>query len=93
VARVEGNNHVEVEDLLQLYQFQNSQLDLFSEASPQPWGDGSSRTPLRTPRTTARFIPGYDWNSNKGFFDATADKMQADMERTYGEWLPNTEDN
>jgi hypothetical protein len=93
VARVEGNNHIEVENLVQMYQFQNSRLDLFSEDSPKPWGDGRVRDPMRTPRTTARFIPGYDWDKDRGFFDATADKMEADMMKQYGEWLPNTEDN
>ena len=57
MARVEGSNHVEVEELLERYQFQNSKLDLFSEASPEPWGDGKSRPDMsRTPRTTNRFV-------------------------------------
>ena len=92
VARVEGNQHVELEDLLQNYQFQNSKLDLFSEESPQPWGDGKIRDPMKTPRTTNRFIPGYDWDKDKGFFDATADKAQEDFEAQFGGWMPNTED-
>lgn len=93
VARVEGPNHVEVEDLLERYQFQNSRLDLFSEASPEPWGTGKSRSDMsRTPRTTNRFIPGYDWNTDKGFFDDAANKAQSDFENQFGNWLPNTED-
>ena len=94
VARVEGPNYAEVEDLLVRYQFQNSKLDLFSEVSPEPWGDGKVRADAsRTPRTTARFIPGYDWNKDRGFFDDTADKAQSDFENQFGNWLPNTEDN
>ena len=92
VARVEGSNHVEVEEILERYQFQNSNLDLFSEESKKPWGDGKSRDPMKTPRTTNRFVPGYDWNSDKGFFDTAADNAQSDFEDQYGNWLPNTGD-
>ena len=93
VARVEGINQQELEELLERYQFQNSKLDLFSEASPEPWGDGKTKANFnKTPRTTNRFVPGYDWNSDKGFFDATADKAQSDFEQQFGNWLPNTED-
>ena len=92
VARVEGANHAEVEILLERYQFQNSNLDLFSEGSKKPWGDASARDPMKTPRTTNRFIPGYDWNSDKGFFDTQADKAQSDFEDQFGNWLPNTND-
>jgi hypothetical protein len=92
VARVEGNNLVEVEELLDRYQFQNSRLDLFSEVSPNPWGDGKAKDATRTPRTTNRFVPGYDWGSNRGFFDDLADKAQSNFEDTFGNWLPNTED-
>jgi hypothetical protein len=92
VARVEGNNHAEVEELLKRYQFQNTKLDLFSEDSPQPWGDGKARDPMRTPRTTARFLPGYDWDKDRGFFDDLADKAQSDFENQFGNWLPNRDD-
>jgi hypothetical protein len=92
VARVEGSNQAEVEELLERYQFQSSQLDLFSEVSPEPWGDGKARNYAKTPRTTNRFIPGYDWNSDKGFFDTAADKAQSDFENMFGNWLPNTDD-
>lgn len=94
VARVEGPNHAEVEELLNRYQFQNSKLDLFSEVSPGPWGEGRAQTDFsRTPRTTARFVPGYDWNSNKGFFDAIGDKMEEDfMGQFENSWIPNPED-
>mmetsp|Transcript_20501 Transcript_20501/g.42959 ORF Transcript_20501/g.42959 Transcript_20501/m.42959 type:complete len:182 (-) Transcript_20501:198-743(-) len=92
VARVEGA-HMEVEELLNRYQFQNSKLDLFSEASPEPWGEGKSKPDMsKTPRTTNRFLPGYDWGSAKGFFDDAADKAQSDFEDQFGNWLPNTED-
>lgn len=92
MARVEGPHHVEVEELLKNYQFQNSKLDLFSENAVEPWGDGKVKDMTKTPRTTARFIPGYDWNSDKGFFDDAADKAQSDFEAQFGNWLPNTED-
>ena len=93
VARVEGaNSMAELEELLDRYQFQNSRLDLFSEASPQPWGDGTAKDATSTPRTTNRFIPGYDWNKDRGFFDDAADKAAEDFESQYGNWLPNTED-
>lgn len=119
VARVEGSQALmEVEELLERYEFQNSQLDLFSEHAVEPWGDedlsstptssdgGEGRSSRRrrrrrgggrgdfttTPRTTARFIPGYDWNTDRGFFDTIADKAQQDFESAYENWLPNTED-
>lgn len=92
VARVEGSNQAEMEELLDRYQFQNSTLDLFSEVSSEPWGDGKARDYAKTPRTTNRFIPGYDWNTDKGFFDNAADNAQSDFENQFGNWLPNTED-
>lgn len=113
VARVEGSQaSIEVEELLERYEFQNSQLDLFSEHAVEPWGDEDlSSTPTTsgggdggrrrrgrrgdftgTPRTTARFLPGYDWNTDRGFFDTIADKAQQDFESAYENWLPNTED-
>lgn len=92
VARVEGPSYTEVEELLERYQFQNTNLDLFSEAGVAPWGDGKVKDPTKTPRTTARFVPGYDWNSDKGFFDDAADKAQSDFENQFGNWLPNTQD-
>jgi hypothetical protein len=92
VARVEGANHAELEDLVQRYQFQNSRLDLFSEASPEPWGDGKVKSATKTPRTSNRFIVGYDWNKDRGFFDDAADKAQSDFENQFGNWLPNTDD-
>jgi hypothetical protein len=87
---VEGTSYIKVEDLLQNYQFQNTNLDLFSEAGVV--GSGKARDPTKTPRTTARFLPGYDWDSDKGFFDGAADKAQTDFESQYENWLPNTED-
>jgi hypothetical protein len=33
--------------------------------------------PLRQiSKTTNRFIPGYDWNSDRGFFDGLADQFE-----------------
>jgi hypothetical protein len=52
VARVEGPSYTEVEDLLKRYQFQNTNLDLFSEAGVEAWGDRKVKDPTKTPRTT-----------------------------------------
>ena len=94
MARVEGASHVEVEELLERYQFQNSKLDLFSETSLQPWGEGRTKADFgKTPRTTARFIPGYDWNSDKGFFDTIGEKMEEDFIGQFeNSWIPNPDD-
>lgn len=92
VARVEGSNYAELEKVLELYQFQNSQLDLFSEDSKRPWGDGRSFNATKTPRTTARFIPGYDWGSDRGFFDELGDKAAQSFEEQYENWIPPIDD-
>ncbi|CAB9505264.1 Ubiquitin-2 like Rad60 SUMO-like [Seminavis robusta] len=92
VARVEGSNFSDLEELLNRYQFQNSQLDLFSEESSNPWGDRSAKDMSKTPRTTARFIPGYDWGSAKGFFDDLGDKAAASFEETFENWVPPMDD-
>jgi len=96
VARVDGPNIPELEELLNMYQFQNSQLDLFSENADNKkrlaWSSGKAMDPTKVPRTTNRFIPGYDWNSDGGFFDDLADKAQNDFEDQFGNWLPNTDD-
>jgi hypothetical protein len=92
VARIEGPNHAEVQTLLEQYQFQNTNLDLFSEASPLPWGSGERLDYTKTPRTTNRFVPGYDWNSDKGFFDAAADKAENDFMAQFEGWVPPSDD-
>ena len=92
VARVESSNHAELEELLERYQFQNSKLDLFSETSENAWGDRSAKDMTATPRTTARFIPGYDWNSAKGFFDEAGDKAVKSFEETFENWIPEVDD-
>ena len=97
VARIEGSNIAELEESIERYQFQNSNLDLFSEEASQKrqlqWGDGSSKADMnRTPRTTNRFVPGYDWNTKKGFFDEQGEKAQQSFEDTFGNWLPNLDD-
>jgi hypothetical protein len=96
VARMEGPDLAELVDILNRYQFQNSDLDLFSEDSSRKrklqWGDGKARDASRTPRTTNRFVPGYDWNSDKGFFDDQGDKAQQSFEDTFENWVPNIED-
>lgn len=96
VARIEGPDLGELERVLDMYQFMNTDLDLFSEDANQKrklqWGDGKVKDMTKTPRTTARFVPGYDWNSDKGFFDEQADQAQLSFEDTFGNWLPNIED-
>ena len=76
-----------------MYKMQNSKLDLFSEDAQNEqrlaWGDGTltSSSPSSTPSTTARFIPGYDWDKSDGaLFDDAANKAQESFEDTYGNW-------
>ena len=65
-----------------------------SRPRPSPWGEGSSASDMsKTPRTTASFIPGYDWNRKGGFFDEAANDMQRDsgfdFEKSYeDDWMP-----
>ena len=93
VARVEGNNMLEIERFLNQYQFLNSDLDLFGDSQQSlGWGDGKRKDAKATPRTTARFLPGYDWNTKKGAFDEAADKAQQSFEDSFGNWVPNVED-
>jgi hypothetical protein len=96
VSRVEGPNYEELQEVLQNYQFQNSHLDLFSEGADNKqrlaWGDGKLQSTTKTPKTTNRFIPGYDWDKDRGFFDDLADKMEDDFESQYGDWTPNMGD-
>lgn len=81
---------------MQRYQFRNSQLDLFSEDADNKkrlqWGDGKLKDPAKTPRTTAAFIPGYDWDKDRGFFDDLGDQFQEDWDKIYGNWVPEIED-
>ncbi|KAL9179608.1 hypothetical protein ACHAXT_008898 [Thalassiosira profunda] len=102
VARVEGPRYNELETILGQYQILNSNLDLFSEEAtasrPQasPWGQGGSSADMSaTPRTTAAFIPGYDWNQKGGFFDELANDFQKNspfdnsFEESYeDDWMP-----
>ena len=96
VARVEGPEISELDEVIKMYQFQNSELDLFSEQAEQKrklkWGDETAKDMNKTPRTTARFVPGYDWNKDKGFFDEQGEKAQQSFEDTFGNWLPNIDD-
>lgn len=93
VARVEGGSLTELEELLGRFQFMNSKLDLFSETAAKPWGDRSAKDMSATPRTTNRFIPGYDWNSDKGFFDEAGDKAAQSFEDNFeNSWLPQMDD-
>jgi len=94
VARVEGSSISELQDVLSMYQLQNSKLDLFSEDASEKrqaqWGDGKDMA--KTPKTTNRFVPGYDWGSDKGFFDEAGGKAEQSFEDSFGNWLPNMDD-
>lgn len=106
VARVEGNNILELEEVVKMYQLQNSDLDLFSEEADNKrrlaWGDGkiNSNAAMATPKTTGRFIPGYDWDKKGGFFDDLGDNFQSqfdaitgdDDDDGYGNWVPSIHD-
>lgn len=110
VARVEGPRYAELDTILGQYQLSNSDLDLFSESAndamapqsqpqPTPWGQpgGGTADYSGTPRTTAAFIPGYDWNKKGGFFDELANDVQKnsefDFERSYeDDWIPKIDD-
>jgi hypothetical protein len=102
VARVEGNEYNQLQQVLDLYQMQNSKLDLFSEdanASRQRlmWGNGRmpKMSSTNIPQTTNRFIPGYDWNNDRGILDDLSNQFQDDFddfETTFGEWTPNIDD-
>jgi len=97
VARVENNDINRLGELLDMYQFQNSELDMFSEDADNQrrlaWGEGKIRANENaTPRTTARFISAYDWNTEGGAFDEAANKAQDDWDDTFGNWLPNIND-
>lgn len=68
---------------------------------PSPWGQGSGGSSqvdfTKTPRTTASFIPGYDWNKKGGFFDELANDVQKnsefDFEKSYeDDWMPKIDD-
>ena len=84
--------------MLDGYQLINSKLDLFSEEADNKrrlaWAEGKLRsgTGEITPRTTASFIPGYDWNIEGSAFDEAAKKAEDEFEDTYGNWLPNISD-
>ena len=96
VARISGSSsYTDLDKLLGMYQLQNTKLDLFSESADNSrrleWGDGKIKSPMDTPRTTGRFIPGYDWDKDDGAFDDAASKYEDDFENTFGNWVPDTD--
>ena len=96
VARISGSSsYTELDKILGMYQLQNTKLDLFSESADNSrrleWGDGKIKSPMDTPRTTGRFIPGYDWDKDDGAFDDAASKYEDDFENTFGNWVPDTD--
>lgn len=92
VGRVEGPDYDLVQKFIKNYGMINSKLDLFSEEADNKrrlqWGDGKVKDWRKTPRTTARFIPGYDWDKDKGFFDDFADKQAQNFESQFENWIP-----
>lgn len=92
VARVEGNSLSELEQVLDMYQLQNSELDLFSEEASEQRKWGQNKDMTKTPRTTNRFVPGYDWNKKGGFFDEQGAKAERSFEEAFGNWVPNIDD-
>ena len=81
--------------------FTSDSEDSSPKHTASPWGQDSgtsgSSSLEKTPRTTASFIPGYDWDRKEGFFDATANDMQQnsefDFEKSYeDDWLPKIDD-
>ena len=93
VARIEGPEYGLVKDQILRHGMINSKLDLFSEESELGWGNGNINPDYTaTPRTTARFIPAYDWDKNEGFFDSVANKAAKDFEGEYENWMPPMDD-
>lgn len=94
VARLEGPVTVEELDrVLNMYQLMNSKLDLFSDQqSESRWDDSRAKDPTKTPRTTNRFVPAYDWNKDKGFFDDQGDRAQKSFEEAFENWIPNVDE-
>lgn len=93
VARIEGPEYGLVEQQILRHGMINSKLDLFSEEADNKkrlaWGDGKINPDYSaTPRTTARFIPAYDWDKDEGFFDSMANKAAQDFESQYENWVP-----
>ncbi|GMI44573.1 hypothetical protein TrCOL_g2362 [Triparma columacea] len=95
VGRVIGEQLDEVDGWIRRFGYVVSKTDLFSEDA-----DVKEQLKLKsgkgggggTPRTTGRFVPGYDWDKKGGFFDETAENMENDFIDTYGDWRPQTED-
>jgi hypothetical protein len=90
VARVDGSAMQELQDVLDRYQLQNSSLDLFSETATQKWGEKMDMA--ATPKTTNRFVPGYDWNTKDSFFDEQGSRVAQSLEDSFGNWVPNIDD-
>ncbi len=98
VGRVEGNAENEVQGWIARYGFVVSTTDLFSEEANDKatrealaW-KGKEGKGLSTPGTTNRFVPGYDWDKDRGFFDDLGDKAQEEWESMYENWTPNIDD-
>jgi len=88
VGRVSGPQYNEVRGWLTRY----SMTSLTGEANPdapdfvnnrvEPWGEKKNMG--RTPRTTARFVPGFDWDSSQGAFDKAGKDAEDKFRAIFG---------
>ena len=93
VGRVEGSKEGEVAGWIARYGYQNTDLDLFSEDSTEnslAWGKRGSEA--GEVRTTARFVPGYDWDREGSAFDDAAQKAEDAFTDDFENWSPNVDD-
>ncbi|KAL3923188.1 MAG: hypothetical protein SGILL_001798 [Bacillariaceae sp.] len=95
VRRIEGSNIAQIDEAIQQNQLLNSNLDLFSEEATykrkEEWGVSAAKGNA-TPRTTNRFVPGYDWNKKTGAFDEAGGQAVDSFESMFENWVPNIDD-
>jgi len=89
VGRVEGPKYSDLEGWIARYSFQytkgdNSEKPNFLKNRVDPWGDGRRKDTTITPQTTGRFVPGYDLDSEEGFFDKTSKKFEKSFDDIFG---------
>lgn len=63
----------------------DSTLTEIPQATRDVWAEERRKyDPNKTPLTSNRFVPGYDWNRDRGFFDDVGDRMTKQVERAMG---------
>ncbi|GMH71538.1 hypothetical protein TL16_g05677 [Triparma laevis f. inornata] len=97
VGRVEGSKEGELQGWITRYGYQNSNLDLFSDESTEKnpelaWGKGGRGNEAGEVKTTARFVPGYDWDREGSAFDDAAQKAEDMFTDAFENWTPNVDD-